>query len=184
MALTKCPVSKYAQLEMNRAAYLKNGEVVSQLPLADDFTAAAPCENGMWVDADKANGEIKPISDDTLVFGIVYTTEKEFNDGNNGLKHFCQIGGDYPRVGIMHVGDTFTTNCFQYDTTEFTTEAALWTACNAAATTPVYVLPVEDDGRPQVTKTLGTAPAFYGKVIKAFTMPNGEKAIKYNIVVA
>ena len=27
------------------------------------FTEEAPCENGMWVDANKANGEIKLVSD-------------------------------------------------------------------------------------------------------------------------
>ena len=52
-------IDKYGVLEMNRAEYLKNGMIVSQTPLSAEFTEAAPCENGMWVDANKANGEIK-----------------------------------------------------------------------------------------------------------------------------
>lgn len=182
MAMAKFPVEKYASLEMNRAAYLKNGEVVSQLPLASAFTAAAPCENGMWVDADKAHGEIKLPVATTVVYGIVYTTEKEYNDGIGGLKNFKQIAGQYPRVGIMHKGDTFTTNCAQYDTSEFDDMDALEEALAAIATTPLYVAPVANSGRPKITATKPSS-GFYGTVIKEFTMPNGEPAIKYNIVV-
>ena len=167
----------YAQLEINRAAFLKNGLVVSQLPLSDEFTAAVPCENGMWVDADKANGEIKLPSANTKVFGIVYTTEKEYNDGFYGLKQFHQVEGDYPRVGILHQGDTFTTSCVKLDTATYDTDAKIKTAIASG----LYVN-YSTDGRPQLATTgSGTC---YGKVIALTTMPNGEKAIKYNIVVA
>lgn len=183
MATVNFPVSKYATLEMNRAAYLKNGLVVSQLPLAAAFTAAAPCENGMWVDADKANGEIKLPGSATKIYGIVYTTEKEYDIDVYGMKNFCSVAGDYPRVGVLHAGDTFTTNCAQYDSSEFASETALKTALDAAATTPIYVIPVSGSGRPKITATVGSA-AVYGRIIKRTTMPNGEMAIKYNIVVA
>lgn len=177
------PVSKYATLEMNRAAYLKNGLVVSQTPLAAAFTDAAPCENGMWVDADKANGEIKLPSSATKIYGIVYTTEKEFDIDLYGMKNYCAVGGEYPRVGILHVGDTFTTNCFQYDSGEFEDMDALEAALKAAATTPVYVVPVANSGRPKLTASAPASGA-YGRVIKYTTVPNGEKGVKYNMVVA
>ena len=110
--MAKFPLSKYASLEMNRAAYLKNGLVRSQTPLSDEFTAAAPCENGMWVDANIANQEIKLPTADTVQYGIVYTTEKEWGRYVYGLKEHFDVAGAYPRVGILHSGDIFTTNCF------------------------------------------------------------------------
>ena len=43
-------IDKYGVLEMNRAEYLKQGMIVSQTPLGEEFTEEKPCENGMWVD--------------------------------------------------------------------------------------------------------------------------------------
>ena len=84
-------IDKYGVLEMQRAEYLKTGMIVSQTPLSAEFTADKPCENGMWVDANKANGEIKLVNDDTAIYGIVYTTEKDFT-GWNGveLNNLCE----------------------------------------------------------------------------------------------
>lgn len=42
--MAKFPVKKYAALEMNRARYLAQGNVVSQTPLAAEFTEENPCE--------------------------------------------------------------------------------------------------------------------------------------------
>ena len=175
--MAKFPVSKYPQLEINRAAFLKNGEVVSQLPLSADFSEEDLCFNGMWVDANKANHEIKPAAEVTAMYGIVYTTEKEWNPQVLGLKHFAQKEGDYPRVGIMQRGDTFTTNCFdmgEYDSPEAIKEAL-------EAEEEMYIIPVAGEAMPSLAKA-APAEGLYGQVIKYYTMPNGEPAIKYNIV--
>ena len=37
--MAKFPVKQYAQLEINRAAFLKTGMIGSQLPLSAEFTA-------------------------------------------------------------------------------------------------------------------------------------------------
>ena len=91
----------YASLELNQVAFPKTGMVVSQTPLGEAFTADAPCENGMWVVADKAAGEITaPVAATDKPIGIVYTTEKEYDIFHYGLQTFGRkIGGDYPRVG-------------------------------------------------------------------------------------
>ena len=65
---------------------------------------------------------------------------------------------------------------------EFADMDALEEALAALATTPLYVAPVANSGRPKITATKPSA-GFYGTVIKEFTMPNGDPAIKYNIVV-
>lgn len=173
-------IDKYGVLEMQRAEYLKTGMIVSQSPLSDEFTEAKPCENGMWVDANKANGEVRLISDETQIYGIVYTTEKDFTGWRPALKHFCQVGGDYPRVGILNVGDTFTTNTFNYD---FTTEtvAEQWQELKDAfanGENPLYVIPTVGEGAPTVTAEK-PAEGPYAQVVKLYTVPAGTPGIKY-----
>ena len=183
MAMTRFPLEQFASLELNQVAFPKTGMVVSQTPLGAEFTAQAPCENGMWVLADKSKGTIDSAAAVTdKPIGIVYTAEKEYDMNHYGLKTFGRkIEGDYPRVGILGLGDTVTTNCLQYDTQEFATVAALETALNAAATTPVYVAIVAGSPVPKLTKTK-PGSGIYGKVTKYYTVPNGEKGVKYEIV--
>lgn len=181
--MKRFPLEQYASLELNQVAFSKTGLVVSQTPLGSEFTKAAPCENGMWVLADKSLGTIGSVTavTDTPI-GIVYTTEKEYGDGNYGLKSFGRkVEGDYPRVGILSVGDTVTTNCLQYDETEFSTADDLYEALEDYATTPVYVTLVAGSPVPKLT---GTKPVSgpYAKVTKFYTVPNGEKGVKYEII--
>lgn len=180
----------YATLELNQVAFPKTGMVVSQTPLGEEFTIDAPCENGMWVVADKAAGAINsPAAATDKPIGIVYTAEKEYDDYHYGLQTFGRkIKGDYPRVGILGVGDTVTTNCLQYNDTDFADEEALFTALEAIDTTPLYVIPgVAADGTttskavPAITKSK-PASGIYAKIVKFYTVPNGEKGVKYQII--
>ena len=173
----------YASLELNQVAFPKTGMVVSQTPLGTAFTKAAPCENGMWVVADKAAGAINaPAAATDSPIGIVYTTEKEYDREHYGLQRFGRkIAGDYPRVGIFSLGDTVTTNCLQYDESTYATFAALETALNAIGTTPMYVVPVAGSAVPQLTATKPQSGT-YAKVVKYYTIPNGGKGVKYQIV--
>ena len=173
----------YASLELNQVAFPKTGMVVSQTPLGTAFTKANPCENGMWVVADKAAGAINaPAAATDSPIGIVYTTEKEYDREHYGLQRFGRkIAGDYPRVGIFSLGDTVTTNCLQYDESTYATFAALETALNAIGTTPMYVVPVAGSAVPQLTATKPQSGT-YAKVVKYYTIPNGGKGVKYQIV--
>ena len=179
----------YATLELNQVAFPKTGMVVSQTPLANDFTMEAPCENGMWVVADKAAGAITaPAAATDKPIGIVYTAEKEYDDYHYGLQRFGRkIGGDYPRVGLLGVGDTVTTNCLQYDTDDFANDAALFTALENIATTPLYVIPgvagttVPAKAVPQITDDKPSS-GIYAKIVKFYTVPNGEAGVKYQII--
>ena len=182
MAMNRFKVAKYASLEMNFAEYLATGNIVSQIPLGEEFTENAPCENGMWVCADRSKGKIASIADVDEPIGIVYTTEKEYDSEHYGLKTFGRkIAGDYPRVGIFSIGDTVTTNCLQYDDSEYTSEENLFTALAKFETTPVYVVPVVGSPVPKLTATK-PASGTYAKVCKLYTVPNGERAVKYQIV--
>ena len=192
----------YASLELNQVAFPKTGMVVSQTPLGAAFTKAAPCENGMWVVADKAAGAINPpaAATDTPI-GIVYTTEKEYDMMHYGLQRFGRkIAGDYPRVGIFGLGDTVTTNCLQYDDSEFeavttsgsekTAEEVMLDALKNIGTTPLYVVApgvaqnatmTSAHAVPKLTATKPQAGT-YGKVTKFYTIPNGGLGVKYQIV--
>jgi len=192
----------YASLELNQVAFPKTGMVVSQTPLGAAFTKAAPCENGMWVVADKAAGAINPPEAATdAPIGIVYTTEKEYDMMHYGLQRFGRkIAGDYPRVGLLGVGDTVTTNCLQYDDTVFeavtttgsekTSEEVLLDALKAIDTTPLYVAikavgnnetATANNAVPQIVKS-APQTGIYGKIVKFYTIPNGGLGVKYQII--
>ena len=189
MAMKRFPCEKYASLELNQVAFPKTGMVVSQTPLGAKFVEGANnygvCENGMWVVADKSAGYLDaPAAVTDSPIGIVYTTEKEYDIFHYGLKTFGRkVAGDYPRVGIFGLGDTVTTNCLQYDDSEagFTTLEALEATLKACETTPVYVVPVAGSPVPQLTK-IAPQSGLYAKVTKYYTVPNGEKGVKYQIV--
>ena len=184
------PVEQYATLELNQVAFPKTGMVVSQTPLGAAFTKDAPCENGMWVVADKAAGAINaPAAATDKPIGIVYTAEKEYDIFHYGLKTFGRkIAGDYPRVGILGIGDTVTTNCLQYSTSVFADDAALDTYLKGDLTTaPAYVIIDVTTGAkagvPALVKTLPQNYAgAYGRVVKYYTVPNGEKGVKYQMI--
>ena len=191
----------YATLELNQVAFPKTGMVVSQTPLGAEFTLEAPCENGMWVVADKAAGVIKsPAAATDKPIGIVYTTEKEYDIFHYGLQTFGRkIAGDYPRVGLLGIGDTVTTNCLQYDdTTDFpavttagsekTSDEVLKDYLSGDLTTnKAYVIIPSGQNVvkcvPQIVKSLPNGYAgIYGRIVKYYTVPNGGKGVKYQIV--
>ena len=188
----------YASLELNQVAFPKTGMVVSQTPLGEAFTKATPCENGMWVVGDKAAGAINPPTAATSApIGIVYTTEKEYDMMHYGLQRFGRkVKGDYPRVGLLGVGDTVTTNCLQYDedvfaaTNDKTAEEVLLDALNDLDENPLYVA-IKAVGNnetvsaanavPQIVKSAPQA-GIYGKIVKFYTIPNGGLGVKYQII--
>ena len=184
----------YASLELNQVAFPKTGMVVSQTPLGTAFTKAAPCENGMWVVGDKAAGAINPPAAATdAPIGIVYTTEKEYDMMHYGLQRFGRkIAGDYPRVGLLGVGDTVTTNCLQYSKSNFATEALLLEALKkdlSVADNALYVVPgvnsdLADDSAKAVPEIVKSAPGsgIYGRITKFYTIPNGGIGVKYQII--
>ena len=182
----------YASLELNQVAFPKTGMVVSQTPLGPKFVKSGVtgcygvCENGMWVVADKSKGVIDaPAATTDSPIGIVYTTEKEYDREHYGLQRFGRkVAGDYPRVGILGLGDTVTTNCLQYNTDNFANDAALDTYLAGDLTTaPAYVVVKAGSPIPEIVKALPQNYAgLYGKIVKYYTIPNGGKGVKYQIV--
>ena len=63
MAMKRFPLEKYATLELNHVEFARTGNLIAQTPLGEEFTAEAPCENGMWVCADRSKGVVASIED-------------------------------------------------------------------------------------------------------------------------
>ena len=114
-----------------------------------------------------------------------------------GLQRFGRkVKGDYPRVGLLGVGDTVTTNCLQYDddvfaaTNDKTAEEVLLDALNDLDENPLYVA-IKAVGNnetvsaanavPQIVKSAPQA-GIYGKIVKFYTIPNGGLGVKYQII--
>lgn len=197
MALTRLIIDGYASLELNRVAFPHTTKVVADLPLAAAFTAQAPAENGMILAVDYAKGEVrKPVtsSDAAAVFYALHaSTEKEYDPNRGGLKGFSLAAsitskyqhnkqGFYPRLGVLEVGDRFTTNCLVYESSTIDNDAALKVLIDGADTTPLYGIP-SNTGAIQLTATAGTGPLIL-RVIGATTMPNGDYGVKLVVVKA
>lgn len=179
MAINRYALEKYATIELNHVSFPETGRVFAQLPLsATEFSKDAPCENGMWLVYDLAAGTAHKAAAVTDPVGIVYNAEKEYNPYISGMNQYALAPGGYcPRIGMPLVGDTYTTNCFCYDTSVFANDAAVDTALEAVGTTPLYLVPMAGQGAPALVKSVGTA-ATIAKVVKVYTMPNGELGLK------
>ena len=170
----------YGCVEMNHATWPRDGRVPSQLPLsATDFANGARCENGFWLVYDEVAKEVKKPGAVTDTVAVVYSSEKDYGlIGQRGLGYFSQGAGDMPRLGRPVIGDKYTTNVFCYDTTTFADQAAVEAALAAYATTALYLIP-STSGVPQLVLAAGLDSATtVAKVIKYYTVPNGNPGIK------
>lgn len=186
MALQPFAREMYATYEPNHVSYPEGARVFAQLPLSDDatvgFSEANPAQNGMWLVYDYALGAVRKPKNSTEPIMILFSSEKEYNQLLPGMKYFRVVPGEfYPRMGAVHMFDIYTSNCFSYDDAEFATqddvEAALEGDLNAS---PLYLIP-STTGEPQLTATIGTATTV-AKVVKYYTVPNGELGIKVQFV--
>lgn len=170
----------YGQLELNNVAFRRDGRIEAQCALStDDFSDDVPAENGMLLAVDKANNVIKLPVDDSLPIALNYSTEHMYDERHPELKNFklAPSDGFYPRLGYLSVGDTYTTNCLCYD---FATADALETALKACGTTPVYG-GKDASGRTLLSATKPTSGPVL-KVVKYYTMPDGQKAVKLQVI--
>jgi len=168
----------YGVVEMNFATWTRNGRVPSQLPLSNEFSKQAPCENGMWLVYDELAKEVRKPTAVTENMAIVYSSEKDYGMiGQRGLGYFSQVEGDYPRMGRPSVGDKYTTNTI--DLGNYQDVAAVATAVNGGTT--VYVIP-DTTGVPKLSSSDSATATLAGKVIKVYTVPNGDVGFKIEII--
>lgn len=155
----------YGQLEPNHLSAPRNGQVYGQLPAAEGIDVL---EQGMFVKYDYAAGEVNFTGEGPWM--LVFNEEKLYDERFQMHKHFALKREDfydgqlYSRVMAVVPGDLFTTNMF-------------------AEGTEVKVgdkLKVGAKGVLEVGEAAAGEHVF--KVVKEYTMPDGQPAVKVQVI--
>ena len=166
MALIKLAKNGYGQLELNFAAFRRNGAIEAQCKLAEGIEFI---ENGMLLAVDRATRTVKyPTGAEGEVIALNYTTEHMYDERERGLKYFKLDKNTFlPRLGYIGTPDKFTTN----------------TVCYEEGTTPAdykYGKACAEEGFEGYIELTNTRAGAYVEIINAdTTMPDGQKAVKF-----
>ncbi len=155
----------YGQVEPNHLSAPRDGGVYAQLPAAEGIEVL---ENGMFVKYDYAAGECNFEGDGAWM--LVFNEEKLYDERYQMHKHYAQKVEDsydgkiYPRVFRISVGDIFTTNMFADDT-------ELSVGNDVAPGDDGILAAAADDAKGVVFR-----------VVKEYTMPDGQPAVKLQCI--
>lgn len=168
MALIKLAKEGYGQLELNFAAFRRNGAIESQCKMAEGIEYL---ENGMLLAVDRKTRTVGyPTGAEGETIALNYTTEHMYDEREKGLKNFKLDKNTFlPRLGYIGTPDKFTTNTVCYDGDENTdlTTFAYGRPCTTEGFKGYIELVAEKDARCVV------------EVIAITTMPDGQKAVKF-----
>ena len=160
----------YRQVEDNHLSAKRDGRVYAQLPAASSIEKL---EQGTFVKYDYENGEVNFTGDGPWF--MVYNEEKLYDERHQMhrdyamLKEDCLDGVMTPRVLGMVAGDIFTTN----NLTDGSYTVGDEVAPNASG--------VLDKTAATAAKSAGTLVC---KVVKEFTMPDMQPAVKLQVIQA
>lgn len=180
MAIVKLEKDGYGQLELNQVAFRRDGRIEAQCALDETDFETLPAENGMLLAVDNVKRVVAfPEEGDVLPVALHYSSEHLYDERTPGLKNWSLKRGSFlPRLGYLAEGDKFTTNTVCWDDSEWNNEEAFDGALAALATTKLYGGICADNGYIKVSATKPTdGPALL--VLKAETMPDGQKAVKF-----
>lgn len=166
MALIKLAKEGYGQLELNFAAFRRNGAIEAQCKMADGIEYL---ENGMLLAVDRKTRTVGyPTGAEGEVIALNYTTEHMYDERERGLKHFKLDKNTFlPRLGYIGTPDKFTTNTVCYDDA-------------AEIGTYKYGKPCTAEGFEGYIELTNTREGAYVEVLDAATtMPDGQKAVKF-----
>lgn len=158
----------YGQVEPNHLSAPRDGRVYAQLPAAEGITIL---ENGMFVKYDYAAGEVNFTGDGAWM--LVYNEEKLYDERHQMHRDWAQKVEDsydgkiYPRVFGIVAGDIFTTNTFANNTAVKVGDTVI------PSSTGYLVVAGKDDV---------SDLAF--KVVKEYTLPDGQPAVKLQCIKA
>lgn len=166
MALKKLIKEGYGQLELNFAAFRRNGAIEAQCKLADGIEYI---ENGMLLVVDRVNRTVYLPGTEGVEGPIAlnYTTEHMYDERAKALKDFkLDKNGFLPRLGYIGVADKFTTNTVVY----------------AEGTEPAdykYGKPCETAPYQGYIELTNTKEGACLQVLEVTDMPDGQPAIKF-----
>lgn len=171
MALVKWGRDGYGQLERNR---VQTHNVESQC-LLDATAFPNGAEVGSIVAVDKPNAAIKLTGE---IYGLLANAEVLYNPMAMGLKNYHLEAGKAASVLFLEKGNTFTTNTLVYDNAAFANEAAVVSAIVNGA-----VYGAQDSNTGNIA-LVNAAPSegLALQAVKATTMPDGQKAVKFIVI--
>jgi len=172
--MAKLTKDGYGQLELNQVAFRRDGRIEAQCKLAD---AIEYVENGMLLAVDNVSRTVKmPAADGAELIALNYTTEHMYDERTPGLKNFKLAKNTFlPRLGYLAKGDKFTTNTVELGTL---TEENIKTKIAAGS---VYGCE-STDGYIALSETKPTGKSVILHAIAYTTMPDGQKAVKFQVI--
>ena len=157
------------QLELNNVAFRRNGNIEAQCALAEGIEYI---ENGMLLAVNNLSRTVDYVkSGNVYPIALHYSAEHMYDNRANGLKDFrLEKDSFLPRLGYLIAGDKYTTNTVSFE--GFDGEEAFLAA---VGTKPLYAHAAAD-GYHLVNETADGAIAM---AVAATTMPDGQKAVKF-----
>ena len=193
MALVKLEKDGYGQLELNQVAFRRSGRIEAQCALESyvvknekgEVTDSGyfydhVAENGMLLAVDNVKRVVRPVTANNIFpIALHYSTEHMYDERAKGLKNFCLKAGEFlPRMGYLGAGDKYTTNTVCFDSTlsyeTIKTNLAGDTVYYAVASTTK-----DFEGYHEIVSSLAEGVKPVALVIAATTMPDGQKAFKF-----
>ena len=177
----------YGQVEPNHLSGIVTGQIYAQLPamyIADPsgtatLTPIAQLEQGQFLKYDYANDRCDVDGDGE--FMLVYCEEKLYDERLQSHKDFVLKNTDftdkkiYPRLIKTNVGDIYTTNTFKTGNTSNTGLVSQSVSLEVGKYLQVSAAGFLDVASSQ---TLGNLTGMVWKVVKIYTMPDGQNGVK------
>lgn len=177
--MAKMTIDGYGQVELNNVAFRRDGRIEAQCALSTVDFASAPAENGMILRVKKNKRELcfADASAANQLYVLLYSSEHMYDERKPGLKNFKTEATDdfYPRGGYLDKGDLWTTNLIDLGS------YASYDAVKADLTSAEVYGSVGTTG----LVTLASSAPSVGpviQVIKATTMPDGQKAFQLQVL--
>ena len=163
----------FGQVEPNHLSAQRNGQIYAQLPLDSSINIL---ENGQFMKYDYANGKVG-LTGDVSEYFLVLNEVKVYDERDSyrafAMKKADYVGGEiYPRLFKTNVGDIYTTNCVG--------------AANTAKDAEYAGIELDVEDKLTVNASTGylvkndspSAGDMVWQVVKVYTMPDGQPAVK------
>lgn len=168
--ISSASIRGYRQVELNHMAAPRDGRVYAQLPADSSWETV---EQGLFVKYDYANNKLSFDGDGPWF--LVYNEEKLYDERKQSHCDYAMTKADshggemYPRVFGLSAGDLYTTN----NLADATYNVGDKVAPNASG--------VLDTTSATTAESEGTLVL---KVVKETTMPDGQPAVKLQVIQA
>ena len=179
----------YGQVEPNHLSGIVTGQIYAQLPAKANTAASGQpsnaitqLEQGQFAKYDYTAGEVNFTGDGE--FMLVYNEEKLYDERKQNHKDFVYKVDDftdgkiYPRLIRTYVGDIMTTNTFEANTSDTaeTTGKDIAKGNYLAPGTTGFLEVIKSGNDP--VSSLSDVTGMAWKVIKIYTMPDGQDGVK------